>query len=148
MAVDGYKDSSADATNRGLRALGLNCHDDVLRLRREVADREKELATNPPQGRCQQLQLEIQDRHVTLRTYEEQIRPFVSQGWFKDVTTDLNGMALHRLQILCWTVALGIMFAIGVYQNLTMPDFNGPLLALLGISSAGYVGFKIPEANN
>lgn len=148
VAVDGYKDSPADAANRGLRALGLNCHDDVLRVRQEVADRQKELAARPPQGRCQQLQLEIQDRNVILWTYEDRIRPFVSQGWFKDVTTDLNGMALHRLQVLCWTVALGIMFAIGVYQDLTMPDFNGSLLALLGISGAGYVGFKVPEVNS
>jgi len=29
-----------------------------------------------------------------------------------------------------------------------MPDFNGTLLALMGISSAGYIGLKIPESNN
>jgi hypothetical protein len=35
-----------------------------------------------------------------------------------------------------------------VYRNLAMPEFNGTLLMLMGISSAGYVGFKIQEVNN
>ena len=80
--------------------------------------------------------------------YEDHIRPFVSQGWFRDITTDLNGTALHRLQTFCWTVALGAVFLISVYRELSMPDFNGTLLALMGISGAGYVGFKIPESNS
>jgi hypothetical protein len=53
------------------------------------------------------------------------------------------------MQVVCWTIALGIVFVIGVYRDLAMPaDFSGTLLALMGISSAGYVGFKYPEKNN
>jgi hypothetical protein len=92
--------------------------------------------------------VEIQDRKLVLQTYQDKIKPFVSEGWFKDVTTDLNGTALHRLQALCWTLVLGVVFAIGVYENLSMAEFSGTLLALMGISSAGYVGFKYPEANS
>ena len=95
-----------------------------------------------------QLQVEINDRNVVLRTYRDRIGPFVSQGWFKDITTDLNGTAIHRLQVVCWTGALGIVFVIGVYHDLSMPAFSATLLALMGISSAGYVGFKYPEVNN
>ena len=40
------------------------------------------------------------------------------------------------------------MFVITVYRTLAMPDFNGNLLTLMGISSAGYVGFKFPEVNS
>jgi len=44
-----------------------------------------------------------------------------------------------------WTAILGLVFIFSVYGNLAMPTFNGTLLALLGISSGTYVGFKIPE---
>jgi len=148
VAVDVHKDSPADAVNRGLQALGLNTYEDVLRVRQEIAVREKELAGNPSTHRRHHLQLEIRDREVILQTYTDKIRPFLSQGWFADITTDLNGTALHRLQVLCWTVTLGIVFVLSVYHNLEMPQFNGTLLALMGISSAGYVGFKLPEVNS
>ena len=150
VAVDVQKDSPADAVNRGLRALGLHDYDDVCRVRKEIADRSAELAaTTPPKpARVHQLQGEIQDRNNILRTYEDRIRPFVSEGWFADMTTDLNGAALHRLQVFCWTLVLGAIFLYSVWRDLAMPEFNGPLLTLLGISSAGYIGFKIPESNS
>lgn len=69
--------------------------------------------------------------------------------WFlHDILTDVNGIALHRFQMVIWTVALGIMFLLGVYRNLAMPEFNVTLLALLGISASTYLGFKIPERQN
>jgi hypothetical protein len=172
VSIDAYKDSPADAANRGLQALGLHSCEDVARVKQEIATRQTELATLPPppaatpstvsagtassvasavsatERRRIQLQTEIEDRTGVLRMYEDHIRPFVSRGWFRDITTDLNGTALHRLQTFCWTVALGAVFLISVYRELSMPDFNGTLLALMGISSAGYIGLKIPESNN
>jgi hypothetical protein len=149
VSVDAYKDSPADAVNRGLRALGLNSYDDVLRVKQEIADRQNELAGVVPAGpRRTQLQIEIQDRKNVLRTYEDKVRPFVTQGWFKDMTTDLNGTAIHRLQVFCWTLVLGVVFLIEVYRGLSMPEFSGNLLALMAVSSAGYVGFKFPEVNS
>jgi hypothetical protein len=97
----------------------------------------------------EKLREEIQDRRNVLRTYDEKVKPFMTQGWFKDITTDLNGPTVHRIQVLCWTIALGFIFLVGVYRDLTMPpDFSVTLLALMGISSAGYIGFKYPEKNN
>jgi hypothetical protein len=93
------------------------------------------------------LTLENDDWQNRLSTYYAKIRPFLTQGWFKDVTTDLNGPAVHRLQVFSWTGLLGGVFLIGVYRDLAMPEFSGTLLALMGISSAGYVGFKYPEKN-
>ena len=166
VAIDVVKDSPADAANRGLQALGLKTYADVLRVQQEIASRKAELAGLPPESppdahakhgkharspteeRRRQLQIEIQDRDNILRTYNAKIRPFLTQGWFKDITTDLNGTAIHRLQAVCWTFALGAVFVITVYQSLAMPEFNGNLLALMGISSAGYVGFKYPEVNS
>jgi hypothetical protein len=166
VAIDVVKDSPADAANRGLQALGLKTYADVLRVQQEIADRKKEVASlepsesppdahakhgkhvrSPLEERRKQLQIEIQDRDNILRTYTAKIQPFLTQGWFKDITTDLNGTAIHRLQAVCWTLALGVVFVVGVYQSLAMPEFNGNLLTLMGISGAGYVGFKYPEVN-
>ena len=57
-----------------------------------------------------------------------------------------RGVSFHRFQIAAWTIVLGIIFVTQVYKVLAMPDFNGSLLALLGISAGTYIGLKIPEA--
>jgi hypothetical protein len=149
VAVDVAKTSPADVANCALQALGLNTYEDVQRVQQEIVVRRQQLAALPPDSpQRTQLQIEINDRTSILRTYDEKTRPFVSQGWFKDVTTDINGPTVHRLQVVFWTGALGAIFLYSVYRNLAMPEFNGTLLALMGISSAGYVGFKIQEVNS
>lgn len=149
VAVDVAKTSPADVANCALRALGLNTYEDVQRVQREILVRQQQLAAlSPTSPQRMQLQIEINDRTSILRTFDDKTRPFVSQGWFKDVTTDINGPTVHRLQVVFWTAALGAIFLYSVYRNLAMPEFNGTLLMLMGISSAGYVGFKIQEVNN
>jgi len=69
----------------------------------------------------------------------------VSKSFFDDILTDVNGIALHRFQMVVWTFALGIIFVAGVYNDLAMPQFSPTLLALMGVSSITYLGFKIPE---
>ena len=46
VAVDDYKDTPADAANRGLRALGLHSYEDVARVNQELIDRRSELHAN------------------------------------------------------------------------------------------------------
>jgi hypothetical protein len=153
VVVDVIKDSPADAANRGLKALGLQTYEDVERTRAEIAQREALLQANPPPANAAQLAVEISDRQLLLTAYERAIRRFVSQGWYKDLTTDSNGAALHRVQTLVWTIVLGVVFVATVVANLTtnvatnliMPQFDTSLLLLLGISNAGYIGFKYPE---
>lgn len=72
----------------------------------------------------------------------------VSEGLFSDLLSDAYGPSFHRYQILIWTVVLGVLFITGVYQTLAMPGFDATLLALMGISSGTYLGFKIPEQQN
>lgn len=122
-----------------------NPADTALKAAMDAAESAAGAAAN----RLMQLHSEIQDRQNILSTYQEKSAPFVSQGWFKDLTTDLNGPTLHRLQVVFWTAALGVVFLIEVYRHLAMPpDFSPTLLALMGLSGAGYVGFKYPEQNN
>jgi hypothetical protein len=74
------------------------------------------------------------------------IGPKKSDGFWTDVLTDANdGVSFHRFQMLVWTIILGIMFVHAVWHRLSMPEFSGTLLALLGISNGTYLGFKIPE---
>jgi hypothetical protein len=69
-----------------------------------------------------------------------------SAGWWNDLVTDDNGtVALDRFQVMVWTVVLGGIFLTSVLWDLTMPDFNVTMLALMGISSGTYIGFKLPQ---
>jgi hypothetical protein len=66
-------------------------------------------------------------------------------NFMKDIMTGSSDNELHRLQIVIWTIVLAIIFINSVYENLAMPDFNGTLLTLMGISSGTYIGFKLKE---
>jgi len=65
--------------------------------------------------------------------------------FFTDLLSDEHGVAIHRFQMLVMTIALGLIFLFDVATKLVMPEFDGSLITLLGISSATYVGLKIPE---
>lgn len=147
VAVDAAKDSPAVTANNALRALGLKSYADVVKLQQEIADRRRALASVPPPAAAAatQLQSEIDVRQAVLTTYEDTVKPIASEGWYRDLTTDSSGPALHRLQVFCWTWILGGVFVIGVYRNFAMPQFSGTLLALMAVAGAGYVGFKYPE---
>src|ERR1051325_373821 len=68
-----------------------------------------------------------------------------SSGFWNDLVSDERGsVALDRVQIVVWTVILGGIFLYSVIWDLSMPEFNATLLALMGISSGTYLGFKLP----
>ncbi len=145
VAVDMAKNTPVDDANTALRALGLNNYADVLRLRQEIITLRQSIGAKPPPDNVADLRTQLLDRERLLETYSEKVRRFASEGWYRDLTTDLNGSALHRVQMFLWTWVLGAVFVIGVWRNLAMPAFDDTLLALMGISSAGYIGFKYPE---
>lgn len=69
-----------------------------------------------------------------------------TRGFIRDVLSDATGnISLHRFQMFAWTIVLGIIFVVSVYNNLEMPEFSAGLLGLMGISSGTYLGFKVPE---
>jgi hypothetical protein len=47
---------------------------------------------------------------------------------------------------MTWILILGVVFVFCVFRQLTMPKFDATLLALMGISSGTYLGFKWPAA--
>ena len=134
------RDTPEDALNDGLQALGLRSYQDVVSLKNEIADL---MALGDALTLASKAKLN--DKLLLLQTYKNRTMPFETNGWFKDLTTDIDGTALHRLQALVWTITLGSIFMYQVFQTGAMPPLNENLLALLGISNAGYVGFKFNE---
>jgi hypothetical protein len=75
-----------------------------------------------------------------------QAAPKESNGFFSDILSEsASGVSFHRFQMFVWTLILGILFIYSVWNRLSMPEFSATLLALMGISSGTYLGFKIPE---
>ncbi|MFP5514574.1 MAG: hypothetical protein ACLGJC_15985 [Alphaproteobacteria bacterium] len=68
-----------------------------------------------------------------------------TQGWLADLLSDAAGYNIHRLQLLAWTMVLGITFLYEVTRTLGMPELSANLLALTGISNGTYFGFKMQE---
>jgi hypothetical protein len=67
------------------------------------------------------------------------------QNFFKDIINDGRGSSFHRLQVVIWTVVLGLVFGRTVMQTISMPEFPETLLILMGISNGTYLGFKAAE---
>jgi hypothetical protein len=64
--------------------------------------------------------------------------------FFLDLLQERDSVDFHRFQMITWTLILGLIFVIGVFQELGMPKFDATLLILMGISSGTYLGFKWP----
>lgn len=96
------------------------------------------------QQRLKQLETRRQNIYLERATLTT-ISP--STSWWRDMITDDNGaFGLDRVQIAVWTIVLGFIFLNSVLMDLTMPEFNSTMLALMGISSGTYIGFKLPSA--
>lgn len=65
--------------------------------------------------------------------------------FWRDICDDGEGVSFHRIQVVLWTLALGVVFVWTVAKQLSMPEFPETLLLLMGISSGTYLGFKFPE---
>ncbi len=72
------------------------------------------------------------------------IEPSTGKFW-KDILGAKSDDSIHRLQIVAWTIVLGIIFISEVWAYMEMPQFNAALLTLMGISSGTYIGIKSKE---
>jgi len=69
-------------------------------------------------------------------------------GWrrlLQDWLTDGDVYSFHRYQMLAWTLVLGLFFIAKVWDRWELPTFDGTTLALLGITSGTYLGFKLQK---
>jgi hypothetical protein len=124
-AVDVRVDSVEDRVCDALKAVGLRVEGDVQRLR--------DSKSNPDDAKM-------------LAFFEKTVVQCRTQGIWKDLISDRGGVGLHRLQAAIWTVVLGVTVVWSAWKaGGLFPDLNANLLALLGVSSTGYVGFKLNE---
>jgi gas vesicle protein len=99
------------------------------------------------------LEAQKKEKDALLKTARDSIaeimsRVKTSKDFLTDILRDDNGeVSFHRFQMFIWTLVLGILFIHSVWYRLSMPEFGGTLIALLGISAGTYLGFKIPENN-
>ena len=134
--VEARQDSPEDRLNDALRAVGINSYVDVRRL--------EDSAKNSPD-------LSVRtSAQTSLSFYRASVSDFRTEGFWTDLVCNVNGTGLHRLQAVVWTIVVGVLFvwemvASGSSQ---LPALDGNLLTVMGISNAGYVGFKINEQNN
>ena len=66
-----------------------------------------------------------------------------TKNFIHDILRDGNGVAFHRLQVLAWTLTYWSFFVAALFHKGTMIDFTTTQLALMGISGATYLGFKL-----
>jgi hypothetical protein len=112
-------------------------------VRQELEAEKASLATSPA-ANSEAAQLRVAEIDQTVANVTSP--PMTTGSWLRDVLTDNQGMvALHRFQILVWTAILGVIFVSAVLRDLSMPEFNPTLLALMGISAGTYLGFKLPS---
>jgi hypothetical protein len=91
----------------------------------------------------------ISSATVIAPSQREMSRTRLTAGWWKDMVVDETGVvALDRLQVVVWTLVLSGIFLFSVIWELTMPEFSGTLLALMGVSSGTYIGFKLPQRSS
>jgi len=159
--VNNTKRDTSDTQLAGLRPERAKLAAEVAQLEANQTDLTTKItnagaaATAEDQLALQNTTVALQEKRAKLAETDKQIddaeagltKP-VSEGFGRDLLTDVNGITLHRFQMVVWTIVLGFLFLIGVYKELAMPEFSGTLLALMGISAGTYLGFKIPERQN
>lgn len=71
-----------------------------------------------------------------------------SRGWWADVLTENAGVSLSRLQFLVFNLIAGLYFVYYVSTRWAFYDFGSDILALISISSAGFLANKNFENNS
>lgn len=133
------------ATGLGAQVIGNN---NAERIAGRIADLEKQRASLQQTHIVVSGQLPTSARITEIDDEVKRLRnpaPESSKGFWRDICDDGIGMSFHRLQVVMWSLILGLVFIRSVSQVMTMPEFSETLLILMGISSGTYLGFKFPE---
>jgi hypothetical protein len=113
--------------------------------------REKRKAAADGSAEAAQLDVTIQAKLQRLEVVTAKLQSApapqaqTSKGWLTDILSDEHGLSFHRLQMAAWTLAMVGVFIVAVWRTFAMAEFDATMLALLGISSGTYLGFKFPE---
>lgn len=135
----------SSSTGLAALAIGSSKQTEAAKKKEEATKEEAVLQAKAPAARTAEDNLRLTQISNEIVALQTQSRPCVSEGFWKDLCTDENGISFHRLQIVLWTFVLGGIFVHSVILTLSMPEFSETLLTLMGISNGTYLGFKIPE---
>ncbi len=75
----------------------------------------------------------------------DHVPPSPHENFLDDILSDNEGINIHRLQMVIWTVVFGGIFLHRVYRLREFPTFDDQAYVLMGISSATYIWFKKTE---
>ena len=156
--VDSNKRESVSKDLRKLKPRQEKLAEEVKALRGQVAAVGAKRTASPPAATPEEVaalsgwraelaakEAELEQLNIEVADVESARSKPVSAGFVSDLLSDVNGVTIHRLQIALWTITLGVIFIRSVWTDLQMPEFDDIVLALMGISGATYLGFKIPE---
>lgn len=73
------------------------------------------------------------------------VMPYFSRGWWTDIVSDDQGVSMHRLQQVGFTLLMGYLFVRTVYKTVALPEWTDNEILLLALSSATYLGLKSQE---
>jgi hypothetical protein len=96
-------------------------------------------------GELLKVQLSATQSQSELDVLMKSTQPLTTVGFPADILSDADGISFHRFQVFVWTIVLGIIFFLSALRVLQLMDIDTSLLALMGISSGTYLGFKLPE---
>ncbi|HWX17653.1 MAG TPA: hypothetical protein VNY07_13795 [Chthoniobacterales bacterium] len=112
-------------------------------------DKQVQAAGTAPQGETPQATDIRLARRAALAKQQEDVKEmsqFALRRLFHDWLTDGDLYSFHRYQMLAWTLVLGVFFIVKVWSRWELPTFDNTTLALLGITSGTYLGFKLQGA--
>lgn len=140
--IDRNKDQTAAALEARQRALGVQQN---TLAGNTAPGSPVPLTTTVLQAQHQLVEVDTELQVVKRRLTDMQAVSKTSEGLAEDLLSDESGISIHRLQMVLWTLVLGGFFISTVLNAFSMPELHGNLLALMGISSGAYLGFKLPE---
>jgi hypothetical protein len=152
VLIESSKGGAAALSNAATQSMALDAA--LKDAQQKLTDTKTLFTATPGDVALQQAVVDAQAKVTVIEsqlatakaTLNQTATPPKSVNWVLDILSESDGtIALHRFQIVVWTLVLGIMFLVSVFYDLTMPEFSATLLAAMGVSAGTYLGFKFPE---
>jgi hypothetical protein len=127
------------------KGLQTSLDDAVRKLEQQIAD---VTAANPDDATVPDLKKKLEIAVKAATANATKVKAFEvpeSKSFIHDILGGGNGVAFHRLQVFAWTMIFWVFFVMAIFHKITMIDFAASQLALMGISGATYLGFKLQE---
>ena len=103
---------------------------DLATVSKQIVELQSQIAAIPAPANLAVLQGELnaalskqEELTNSIVNNKKALIPLTSEGFFKDILQDANGVSFHRLQMFTWTLVMGMIFIYSVWKSLSIPDF-------------------------